>query len=74
MIFHGDTFLLAIYDQEIGNNEFLNRTACSPYVGQYQSAQNLYSEVTSYELYDVFDTHFSMIFDKKTCTVDQGQF
>ena len=26
-IFHGDTFLLPIYDQEMGNYEFLNRFA-----------------------------------------------
>ena len=26
MIFHDDTFLFTIYDQEMGNNEFLNRT------------------------------------------------
>ena len=26
-IFHGDTFILPIYDQEVGNYEFLNRFA-----------------------------------------------
>ena len=41
---------------------------CSPPVGQYQSAQNLYSVFTSYEFYDNFGTQFSMIFDEKTCT------
>ena len=34
---------------------------CSPPVGQYQSSQNLYSVVTSYEFYDVYGMHFSMI-------------
>ena len=41
---------------------------CSPPVGQSQSSQNLYYVVTSYEFYDDFGTHFSMIFDEKTCT------
>ena len=38
---------------------------CSPPVGQYQTSRNLYSEVPSYEFYNDFGTHFSMIFDKK---------
>ena len=41
---------------------------CSPPVGHYKSSWNLYSEVTSYEFYDNFGTHFAMIFDEKTCT------
>ena len=41
---------------------------CIPSVGQYQSSQNLYSEVTSYEFYNDFGTYFFMNFDEKTCT------
>ena len=41
---------------------------CSPPVGQYQSSQNLYSEVPSYEFYDDFGTPFLMNFDEITCT------
>ena len=41
---------------------------CSPPVGQFQSSQNLNSEVTSCEFYDNFCTHFLRIFDEKTCT------
>ena len=42
---------------------------CSPHVRQqYQSSQSLYSVVTSYEFYDDFGTHFSMIFDEKSRT------
>ena len=38
---------------------------CGPPVGQYLTSQNSNSEVLSYEFYDDFGTHFSMIFDKK---------
>ena len=41
---------------------------CSPQVRQNQSSLSSYSVVTSYEFYDDFSTHFSMIFDEKTCT------
>ena len=41
---------------------------CSPPVGRYQSSQNMYSEVTSYEFYENLGTHFSIIFEEKTCT------
>ena len=41
---------------------------CSLPLGQYQSSQNSYSEVTSYEFCYDFGTHFFMIFDEKTCT------
>ena len=41
---------------------------CSPSIGQFQSSQNLNSEVTSYEFYDNLGAHFFRIFDEKTST------
>ena len=41
---------------------------CSPPVGQHQSSQNLFSEITSYEFYNDFGTLFFINFDEKTCT------
>ena len=49
MIFHGDTFLLAIYDLEMGNDELLNRFAVP--------------KVSGYEYYDDFGTPLLMNFD-----------
>ena len=42
---------------------------CPPPVRQYQSSQNLLSEVNSCDFYNNFGTQLSKIFDKKTCTV-----
>ena len=62
-LFHGDTFLLAIYVQETGNHEIINR-----YAVQSTSGAKSRSEVTSYEFYDNLGMHYFMIFEKKTYT------